>query len=36
MTLEIQKNEEKIVVVGVYAPSEDAEINEKEQFYNKL
>jgi len=34
--MEIEKNGERIVIVGVYAPSEDAEIGIKDDFYDKL
>jgi len=36
LTLEISKNGHNIVVIGVYAPSEDSSIETKEKFYEKL
>ena len=36
MILELSKNGQNIVIVGVYAPSEDADQQIKDEFYNKL
>ncbi|KAF2906106.1 hypothetical protein ILUMI_00077 [Ignelater luminosus] len=36
MLLEIEKNGEAIVTIGVNAPSEDADSSIKHDFYNKL
>lgn len=36
MTLDNQKNEEVIVLVGKYAPTDDIDVRLKENFYDKL
>ncbi|CAH1977187.1 unnamed protein product [Acanthoscelides obtectus] len=36
MTLELKKNGYDIVIVGVYAPTDDAEVLIKDQFYETL
>ncbi|XP_030747693.1 uncharacterized protein LOC115876149 [Sitophilus oryzae] len=36
ITLEIEKNGHSIVIIGAYAPSEDADNNIKDEFYDKL
>ena len=36
MFLELQKNGHDIVIIGVYAPTDDADSNIKDQFYNDL
>ena len=36
ITVELNKNDHHIVVIGVYAPSDDANITIKDNFYGKL
>lgn len=36
MMLELTKNNREIVIIGVYAPTDDADIITKDQFYEKL
>lgn len=36
ISMEIVKNGETIVIIGAYAPSDDADANTKDEFYDKL
>jgi exonuclease III len=36
ITLEFDLEEEKITLIQVYAPTEDATVQEKEQFFDEL